>query len=104
MGRHSKYYVKLSSQLRFIAFALVFNMLCEHRSHYGYLVVLLSLAPSRSEFTMAEIEHFVAPHRKEHAKFDAVKGMRLTLFPGTNQIGDGRTLSPTLEEAVRGWL
>lgn len=53
---------------------------------------------------MAEIEHFVAPHRKEHAKFDAVKGMRLTLFPGTNQIGDGRTLSPTLEEAVRGWL
>lgn len=49
---------------------------------------------------MAEIEHFVAPHRKEHAKFDSVKDMRLTLFPGDHQVGDGRTVTPTLEEAV----
>lgn len=49
---------------------------------------------------MAEIEHFVAPHRKEHAKFDTVKDMCLTLFPGDHQVGDGRTISPPLGGAV----
>ena len=49
---------------------------------------------------MAEIEHFVAPHRKDHVKFDTVKDMRLTLFPGDHQVGDGRTVTPTLGEAV----
>lgn len=52
------------------------------------------------EFTMAEIEFFVNPSYKDHAKFDTVAEMRLNLFPGVNQIGDGKTISPTLREAV----
>lgn len=52
------------------------------------------------EFTMAEIEFFVSPDNKKHTKFDTVKDLRLNLFPGDHQIGDGKTVTPTLEEAV----
>lgn len=52
------------------------------------------------EFQMAEIEYFVAPDNKNHVKFDSVADMRLTLFPGEAQTGDGKTISPTLREAV----
>jgi glycyl-tRNA synthetase len=52
------------------------------------------------EFTMAEIEYFVHPEQKDHTKWASVKDLRLTLFPGENQIGDGKTISPTLDEAV----
>jgi glycyl-tRNA synthetase len=49
---------------------------------------------------MAEIEFFVHPELKDHAKFETVKSLRLTLFPGDHQVGDGKTVNPTLEEAV----
>ena len=52
------------------------------------------------EFTMAEVEFFVHPEDKAHAKFAAVAGERLTLFPAARQIGDGKTITPTLREAV----
>ena len=52
------------------------------------------------EFTMAEIEFFVHPERKEHAKFASVAGERLQLFAAANQVGDGKCVSPTLGEAV----
>ena len=46
------------------------------------------------EFTMAEIEHFVHPEKKQHAKFHLVQDLRLNLFPGDNQIGDGKMITP----------
>jgi glycyl-tRNA synthetase len=52
------------------------------------------------EFTMAEIEFFVHPEKKNHIKFKTVANMRLQLFPADKQIGDGKTVTPTLEEAV----
>lgn len=36
------------------------------------------------EFTMAEIEHFVDPERKEHPKFNQVKDLKLPLFSAKN--------------------
>lgn len=33
------------------------------------------------EFTMAEIEHFVDPDKKTHARFEEVKGVRVMLLP-----------------------
>ncbi len=54
------------------------------------------------EFTMAEIEHFVNPDHKDHPKFaGAVADLRLNLFPGDAQVGDGKTITPTLGEAVK---
>jgi len=52
------------------------------------------------EFTMAEIEFFVHPDKKNHTKFKTVANMRLQLFPADKQIGDGKTVTPTLSEAV----
>jgi glycyl-tRNA synthetase len=53
------------------------------------------------EFTMAEIEHFVNPLDKSHPKFDSIASDRLTLFPAVNQVTDGKTIFPTVGEAVR---
>lgn len=33
------------------------------------------------EFTMAEIEHFVHPDRKDHKRFEEIKDVRLSLLP-----------------------
>lgn len=52
------------------------------------------------EFTMAEIEYFVNPRAKDHPKFDTVKDVVLNLFPADNQIGDGKTCSATVGDAV----
>lgn len=56
------------------------------------------------EFTMAEIEHFVHPDQKNHPKFGSVANLRLNLFPNTAQIGDGKTITPTMGEAVKGGI
>ena len=37
---------------------------------------------------------------KDHPKFGSVSEQRLTLFPADNQVGDGKTIFPTLGEAV----
>ncbi len=53
------------------------------------------------EFTMAEIEHFVHPEQKAHAKFAAVASVVLNLFPADNQVGDGKTLPMPIGAAVK---
>lgn len=53
------------------------------------------------EFCMAEIEHFVHPQKKEHAKFSTVAEKELVLFSNTAQLGTGRTQKMTIGEAVR---
>jgi len=52
------------------------------------------------EFTMAEIEHFVHPEKKEHPKFSSVASVVLNLFPGDSQVGDGRTVKVSIGDAV----
>lgn len=52
------------------------------------------------EFTMAEIEHFVHPERKEHPKFNTVKDVVLTLFPQGNQMTDGKTKQMSIGDAT----
>jgi glycyl-tRNA synthetase len=52
------------------------------------------------EFTMAEIEHFVHPEHKQHAKFASVAGQVLNLFPADSQVGDGKLLPLAIGEAV----
>jgi glycyl-tRNA synthetase len=39
---------------------------------------------------MAEIEHFVDPENKDHARFDEVKDIKLNLLPAKVQL-DGKT-------------
>ena len=52
------------------------------------------------EFTMAEIEHFVHPQRKQHPKFRWVRDKELVLFPADAQLGTGRTVVMTVGQAV----
>lgn len=57
------------------------------------------------EFTMAEIEHFVNPQRKEHFSFTTCNLEIVTLFPKENQIKQTsssiNTVDMTLESAVK---
>jgi glycyl-tRNA synthetase len=52
------------------------------------------------EFCLAEIEHFVHPDKKEHARFASVAGVQLTLFSREAQLTTGRTTCWTVGEAV----
>ncbi|KAJ5079116.1 glycine--tRNA ligase [Anaeramoeba ignava] len=52
------------------------------------------------EFTLAEIEHFVSPDRKQHEKFKRVAEMELTLFPQKQQLSDGKTIGMKVKDAV----
>ncbi len=52
------------------------------------------------EFCMAEIEHFVNPSDKRHAKFKKLASKELVLFPAEAQLGTGRTITMTIGEAV----
>jgi glycyl-tRNA synthetase len=53
------------------------------------------------EFTMAEIEHYVDPENKDHARFHEVKDQKLRLLPASVQLA-GKTdlLEITVGEAV----
>lgn len=53
------------------------------------------------EFTLAEIEHFVAPHNKQHGKFSAVEKIEVDLYPRDQQEGDKNQLRITIGQAVR---
>ena len=54
------------------------------------------------EFTMAEIEHFVDPTKKDHHKFFSVKDLKLPLFTKQNQEGSREIIKDmTLDEAVK---
>lgn len=52
------------------------------------------------EFTLAEIEHFVHPEKKNHFKFDLVKDIKLTLFPQQQQTSTAKCIKISVEEAV----
>ena len=53
------------------------------------------------EFTMAEIEYFVDPLKKEHKKFNSIKDLKLPLWSAKNQLS-GKSIENdiTLGEAV----
>lgn len=52
------------------------------------------------EFTLAEIEHFVHPDRKEHANFASEADTVLPLLPQANQDGEDRIDQMTAGDAV----
>jgi len=52
------------------------------------------------EFTQAEIEHFVAPENKDHARFSEVADLVLELYPRENQITTRTTKRMSAREAV----
>ncbi|KAF8880636.1 glycyl-tRNA synthetase [Infundibulicybe gibba] len=53
------------------------------------------------EFTMAEIEHFVDPGDKTHARFASVEGLVLTLLPrSTQSSGSSATTQMSVGDAV----
>ena len=53
------------------------------------------------EFTMAEIEYFVDPLKKEHKKFNSIKDLKLPLWSAKNQLsGKSVEYEITLGEAV----
>ena len=53
------------------------------------------------EFTMAEIEYFVDPLKKEHKKFNSIKDLKLPLWSAKNQLsGNSIENEITLGEAV----
>ena len=64
-------------------------------SFYAPLIILEFNSQSFpfSEFTLAEIEHFVDPRDKRHPKFESVRHFVLPLYPRKNQLG---TLTLTL--------
>lgn len=52
------------------------------------------------EFTMGEIEYFVDPEDKKHAKYNSVKNIKLNLYSACNQMNGEPFRAVTLEEAV----
>lgn len=65
-----------------------------------YLPQLLSTSDNISEFTLAEIEHFVDPRDKRHPKFADVAQLELPLYPKDNQLGDKQLLKISIGDAV----
>mmetsp|Transcript_11374 Transcript_11374/g.34802 ORF Transcript_11374/g.34802 Transcript_11374/m.34802 type:complete len:684 (+) Transcript_11374:120-2171(+) len=52
------------------------------------------------EFMQAEIEHFVHPEQKQHAKFGAVKDVKIRLFPRREQLTLSGEVEVTAGDAV----
>eukprot|EP00300_Choanocystis_sp_HF-7_P036921 c52875_g1_i1.p2 GENE.c52875_g1_i1~~c52875_g1_i1.p2 ORF type:complete len:681 (-),score=163.66 c52875_g1_i1:25-2067(-) len=52
------------------------------------------------EFCQAEIEHFVNPEDKRHARFGEIAGITARLFPSANQLGDRQIQHVTFGDAV----
>ena len=53
-----------------------------------------------SEFTMAEIEHFVDPTDKSHPKFETVADLQIRLYSATNQMSGESAKLVRLGDAV----
>src|ERR1700733_5357300 len=54
------------------------------------------------EFTMAEIEHYVDPKDKSHARFDEVKDIKMSLLDRNTQLaGKSEPTILTIGEAVK---
>ncbi|KAJ3193293.1 Glycine--tRNA ligase 1, mitochondrial [Irineochytrium annulatum] len=54
----------------------------------------------RGEFTMAEIEHYVDPLKKDHPRFDSIRHVLLPLYPAKNQLEGSGPITMTIGEAV----
>ena len=54
------------------------------------------------EFTQAEIEWFVKPGAKAHAKFESISALEMLLHPHKEQLAAEPAVKMTLGEAVRG--
>lgn len=53
------------------------------------------------EFTMAEIEHYVHPERKDHPRFSEIAHLKLPFLASTAQLeGSSQTVEMTIAEAV----
>lgn len=52
------------------------------------------------EFTMAEIEHYVDPLNKRHPRFNEVRDMELSLYPGERQLAGAGPITMKIGEAV----
>jgi len=50
---------------------------------------------------MAEIEHFVDPHDKSHAKFESVANTEAAFFSACNQMDAKGVLRTTFAQAVK---
>jgi glycyl-tRNA synthetase len=60
------------------------------RVRYGFHSIFLCSNHVCSEFTMAEIEHYVHPEQKNHPRFEEVKNVVLNFLPSTTQM-QGKT-------------
>ncbi|KAJ1547459.1 Glycine--tRNA ligase 1, mitochondrial [Nowakowskiella sp. JEL0078] len=52
------------------------------------------------EFTMAEIEHFVDPLKKQHPRFDEVRSIVLPLYSASNQLNNAGIVHKEIGKAV----
>ncbi|ORY19999.1 glycyl-tRNA synthetase [Rhizoclosmatium globosum] len=52
------------------------------------------------EFTMAEIEHYVDPLKKDHPRFHTIKDLELTLYPADRQLQGAGTIRMKMGDAV----
>eukprot|EP00842_Homolaphlyctis_polyrhiza_P001973 jgi/Hompol1/2777/HPOL_005768-RA len=52
------------------------------------------------EFTMAEIEHYVHPERKDHPRFNEVRNIEINLYSATAQLAAAGPTRMTIGEAV----
>lgn len=53
------------------------------------------------EFTMAEIEHFIDPNEKSHAKFQDVANTKMVFYSANNQMDNHSAKELTIGEAVQ---
>eukprot|EP00276_Gloeochaete_wittrockiana_P003835 CAMPEP_0184647048 /NCGR_PEP_ID=MMETSP0308-20130426/3934_1 /TAXON_ID=38269 /ORGANISM="Gloeochaete witrockiana, Strain SAG 46.84" /LENGTH=678 /DNA_ID=CAMNT_0027077713 /DNA_START=27 /DNA_END=2063 /DNA_ORIENTATION=- len=53
------------------------------------------------EFCLAEIEHFVNPNNKNHARFSEIASLEMQLFPRNSQLETGQTIKKSLGNAVK---
>lgn len=53
------------------------------------------------EFTMAEIEHFIDPNEKSHAKFQDVTNTKMVFYSANNQMQNQSSTELTIGEAVQ---
>lgn len=70
------------------------------RVRYVSFGLFLIVFDGVSEFTLAEIEHFVDPRDKRHPKFADIAQVELPLYPKDNQLGDKQLLKMTIGDAV----
>lgn len=74
------------------------------RYERSFFSLILSNVDQFSEFTMAEIEHFVDPTDKSHPKFETVADLQIQLYSATNQMSGEPAQLVRLGDAVQSKL